>query len=105
MFLNRTGYHDHRSDSETPLEYCRQWLQVTAREQLTHIGINTVGELLTADQLLQPSWTDIARLPGMTEYDPVLPPSLENALGLPEAMGAACLASGQFWAFSGSLEK
>jgi hypothetical protein len=72
MFLNRTGYPDHRSDSEAPLEYCRQWLPVTAQEQLTRIGINTVGELLTADQLLQPSWTDIARLPGMAEYNPIL---------------------------------
>ena len=105
MFLNRTGYHDHRSDSETPLEYCRQWLPVSAQEQLTHIGINTIGELLTADQLLHPSWTDIARLPGMAEYDPVLPPNLESVLGPPEAMGAACLAPGQFWASSGSLGK
>ena len=78
MFLNRTGHHDHRNDSKAPLEYCHQWLPVSAQEQLTHIGINTVGELLTADQLLHPSWTDIARLPGMAEYDPVLPPSLES---------------------------
>ena len=48
MFLKRTGYQDHRSDSETPLKYYQQWLPVTAQEQLTHLGINTVGELLTA---------------------------------------------------------
>jgi hypothetical protein len=41
----------------------------------------------------------------MAEYDPVLPPSLESVFGPPEATGAACLASGQFWASAGSLEK
>ena len=41
----------------------------------------------------------------MEEYAEDLQADLAEAIGPPEEVGAACLASGQFWATDGSLGK